>query len=224
MIYNIITVRFGRSNKITASPINYKFDEKQILVIDGLELPEYYEVDFCNLGDDKTITMIGNSEGVQIPDDYLTTGLPIKAYIVIFGQTEGAVETRYEITIPVNERPERTDMQPTPAEQQQIDSIISAINDTLDELEAGVEHVDQIGHDVEANTILAESWAVGGTGTRQGEDEDNAKFYAEAAEQSADKGGWMHFYIDENGHLIYMKTVNVEMDFKLINGHLFVGV
>ena len=224
MVYNIITVKFGRSTRVTASPINYKFDEKQILVIEGLELPEYYEVDFCNVGDEQTITMIGSSEGVQIPDDYLRTGLPVKAYIVIFGQTEGAVETRYEITIPVNERPERSDMQPTPAEQQQIDSLVSALNDALDELHDGIDHVDEIGDEVEANTTLSESWAIGGTGTRDGEDTNNSKYYSELAAQAADEGGWMHFYIDENGHLIYMKTTNVEIQFKLENGHLFVGV
>lgn len=224
MVYNIITVKFGRSTRVTASPINYKFDEKQILVIDGLELPEYYEVDFCNVGDEQTITMIGNSEGVQIPDDYLRTGLPIKAYIVIFGQTEGAVETRYEITIPVNERPERSDMNPTPAEQQQIDSIISAINDALDSMEDGVSHIDEVRQEVEENKTLSESWAVGGTGTRDGEDTDNSKYYSELSQQAANESGWMHFYIDENGHLIYVKTSKVDVQFKLMNGHLFVGV
>lgn len=34
----------------------------------------------------------------------------------------------------------------------------------------------------------AESWAVGGTGSREGEDEDNAKYYAEVARQAAGGG------------------------------------
>ena len=34
-----------------------------------------------------------------------------------------------------------------------------------------------------ASATLAESWAVGGTGTRSGEDTDNAKYYAELAQQ-----------------------------------------
>lgn len=36
------------------------------------------------------------------------------------------------------------------------------------------------------NAKLSESWAVGGTGTREGEDEDNAKEYARRAKESAD--------------------------------------
>jgi hypothetical protein len=39
--------------------------------------------------------------------------------------------------------------------------------------------------DVQNSSKLAESWAVGGTGSRDGEDSDNAKYYAEQAAKSA---------------------------------------
>lgn len=107
--------------------INFQYDEKQILVISGVDLPEYYEVDFCNDGDSSTITMVGTSDGVQIPDEFLTTGKYVKAYVVVQGEDEGAVETRYEITLPVRKRPVRTDIEPTPAEQQQIDSLVAIL-------------------------------------------------------------------------------------------------
>ena len=58
--------------------------------------------------------------------------------------------------------------QPTPTEAQQI----------LGALGQAVERVD-------ASAQEAESWAVGGTGTRDGEDTDNAKYYAGEAAQSA---------------------------------------
>lgn len=32
---------------------------------------------------------------------------------------------------------------------------------------------------------------------------------------------YMHFYIDDNGHLIYQRTTNAQLDFDLINGHLY---
>ena len=42
-----------------------------------------------------------------------------------------------------------------------------------------------------ASATLSESWAVGGTGTRPGEDTDNAKYYAEQAQQIAQGAmGW----------------------------------
>lgn len=58
--------------------------------------------------------------------------------------------------------------QPTPTEAQQI----------LGALGQAVERVD-------ASAQEAKSWAVGGTGTREGEDTDNAKYYAGEAAQSA---------------------------------------
>lgn len=39
-----------------------------------------------------------------------------------------------------------------------------------------------------ASAALAQSWAVGGTGSREGEDTDNAKYYAQIAQQVAQEG------------------------------------
>lgn len=132
MIYNKIPVVFSGTSRIAiAEPVNYQYDVTQILVISGLELPEYYEVDFCNVGDTQTITMVGTADGVAIPDEFLATGKRVKAYIVIQGEDDGAVETRYEVAIPVNKRPERTDIQPTPAEQQQIDALVALMSQVV---------------------------------------------------------------------------------------------
>lgn len=47
------------------------------------------------------------------------------------------------------------------------------------------------------SATLSESWAVGGTGTRPGEDTDNAKHYAELAQQGAQEAGYAFFDIDD---------------------------
>lgn len=139
MVYNKIPAVFSGTSRIAiAEPVNYQYDVTQILVISGLELPEYYEVDFCNVGDAQTVTMIGTDDGVAIPDVFLATGKKIKAYIVVQGEDEGAVETRYEVTIPVNKRPERTDIEPTPAEELVIDGLIAALNDGVTRAETAV--------------------------------------------------------------------------------------
>lgn len=130
MIYNHIRVTIGPLCKALGPPINYQYDVTQILVIEGINLPEYYEVDFCNEGDASTITIPATGDGVPIPDDFLLTGRPIKAYIVIAG-SENDVQTRYEITLPVNRRPTRSDIHPTPAEQLQIDQLIAVIGDAV---------------------------------------------------------------------------------------------
>ena len=126
MIYNRIPVVFGNLRKITIPPVSFQYDIVQKLIISGLELPEYYQVDFCNEGDSESITMIGTADGVDVPDQFLQTGKTVKAYLVVTGVDAGAAETRYEITIPVNKRPTRTDIEPTPVEQSTIDSLIAA--------------------------------------------------------------------------------------------------
>lgn len=131
MIYNRIPVTFNGQRSVTGPLVSYQYDEYQILVISGIELPEYYEVDFCNEGDLSTTTMIGTADGVLIPNAYLRTGKKVKAYIVVRGEESGAVETRYEITLPVRIRPAREDIDPTPAEQDQIDEILDILNDAV---------------------------------------------------------------------------------------------
>lgn len=47
---------------------------------------------------------------------------------------------------------------------------------------------------------------------------------ADKAEQAAANAGYMFFHIDSNGHLIYERTDNVDVDFALSDGHLYMEV
>lgn len=52
-----------------------------------------------------------------------------------------------------------------------------------------------------------------------------AEEWADKAEQSAEDAGFMEFHIDDNGHLIFERTSNVDqIDFELVNGHLILEV
>ena len=52
-----------------------------------------------------------------------------------------------------------------------------------------------------------------------------AEEWADKAEQSAEDAGFMEFHIDDNGHLIFERTSNVDqIDFSLVNGHLILEV
>ena len=54
---------------------------------------------------------------------------------------------------------------------------------------------------------------------------ESAEEWADKAEQSAEDAGFMEFHIDDNGHLIYERTSNVDqIDFTLVNGHLILEV
>lgn len=70
----------------------------------------------------------------------------------------------------------------------------------------------------EDNALKAEGYAVGtqdGVEVEYGSPyfHDNAKFWATMAEESAGKDGWVHFYIDDEGYLHYVKTANCALGF-----------
>lgn len=52
----------------------------------------------------------------------------------------------------------------------------------------------------------------------------DAEAAAARAEQAAANAGYMFFHIDNNGHLIYERTDNVDVDFALSDGHLYMEV
>jgi hypothetical protein len=141
---NITTVSFGAGDTIAISEESlYQYDYGQILQIEGLDLPTVYTVDFCNSGDSDTMPMIGDANGVTIPDDFLRTGKNINAFIWLHtGDADG--ETEYKIVIPVAPRPERGDEEPTPTQQTVIDQLITQLNN-------GVDHVDEIAESLEAS-------------------------------------------------------------------------
>lgn len=49
-----------------------------------------------------------------------------------------------------------------------------------------------------------------------------AETAADRAEQAAATAGYMFFYVNEDGHLIYQRTSNTQVDFYIENGHLYV--
>lgn len=74
--------------------------------------------------------------------------------------------------------------------------------------DAMIEYIDQLK--VETDEELAQAVA-------------DAEMYAERAEQAASTAGYMYFYIDENGDLIYQRTANVDVNFYLSDGDLYVS-
>lgn len=224
MVYNRIQVAFGALKKITGPPLQWQYNEKQILVISGLDLPEYYDVDFCNEGDADTITMTASASGVEIPDQFLLTGKKLIAYIVVVDGE--AVNTVGQITFPVNVRGRRTDISPEPAGQQQIDQLIATMNEAVENAADSAEESErQAGISGEYATD-SEAWAVGqrdGTDVESTDEtyQNNSKYWSQMAQQAAGKDGWVSFYIDENGHLHYVKTENAALRFYIdAVGHL----
>lgn len=144
---NIITATFPPGcTQITAAAEVWQWDQGQILQINGIDLPDAFQVEFSNYAvRGQAAPMIGGPDGVEIPDVYLTTGLPVFAFIVLH-TGEDDRETEYRITIPVIARPEPTDVEPTPEQQGVIDQLIAALDagvgraeDAADAAEAALE-------------------------------------------------------------------------------------
>lgn len=209
---NIIQAVFNDSTR-TRTRKAYQYDYGQILKIDGVDLPEAYEVHFSNeeLNGDST-TAIGNANGVLVPDAYFLSGQNVYAWIFLHtGEDDG--ETVYKIVIPVQKRSKPIEDIPTPVEQSAITQAIAALNNAVELTEQGVQQAAESAENAAQSESDAEAWAVG---KRGGQDvpatdetyQNNSKFYAEAAAQHADAAGYARFDINDQDGEIYVTVAN----------------
>lgn len=151
MANNIVTATFNASH-FAVTPSIYRYNYGNILVFEGIEnLPTYFEVHFANRGDKTTTPWLGQDGQVTIPDDYLQTGKQIVAYIYLH-ETAADGETVYKVLIPVRDREEPEDVQPTPEQQSALDAAIEALNTSAQEAAESAESA-------EASAVRAEEAA-----------------------------------------------------------------
>lgn len=129
-----ITALFTSERTVYTSSL-WQYDYGQKLIIEGLTLPETYEVHFSNTERGTSTTQIGDASGVLIPDTLLTNGKAIYAWIVLHDD-ESDGETEYKIVIPVKGRSKPTDEVPTPEEQSAILQMITALTEGVQRAEA----------------------------------------------------------------------------------------
>ena len=191
---NIIHVSFGGKQTAIAKPNGWQYDYGQILKFDDLELPNSYQVHFSN---ERTLRetkqMVGNADGVLIPDEYFQSGEPIYAFVYLHtGEDDG--ETEYCVTIYVNKRPEPTDIEPTPQEQSTIDSLIIQMNRSVEQSTESAESASASEQSAsESATASAQSASESAESARQAKlseenasaSEDNAENYATRAETAS---------------------------------------
>lgn len=123
----ILTAYFIGSRNVKTSAL-YQYDYGQMLRFNNLNLPATYEVHFSNTDNSgNTTTVLGDENGVLIPDTYLETGLPIFAWVFLH-DTETDGETEYKVEIPVTKRAKPTNEQPSPVQQDIITQAIAALN------------------------------------------------------------------------------------------------
>lgn len=123
---------------------------------------------------------------------------------------------------------------PEPYESMIEDLIEAAANITTDaeraetaqekaeDAQEAAERSEQNAKDSEENAAesetLARSWAEGGTGTRPGEDTDNAEYWADLAQQGAEFAGYVFFEVDESDGNMYVTVaghIGDDVDFEV---------
>lgn len=243
----IIRAVVGGGRFVDTAPIT-KEDYGRILKIEGIELPETYEIDFSNDRKEGTsVTMIGNADGVLIPRQFIKSGKDIYAFYYHVGEDFG--KTTYIFHIPNRVRPDRTNEEPEPEQQSVIDQAIAALNtavaqtaqDVVDadaSAQSAAESADLSGLSARSageyasqasasatNAAQSEANAASSAGaasaaaTSAGASASSAYADAERAEQAASTAGYLDVEIVD-GRLIYTRTDAVDVDFALNNGRL----
>lgn len=247
-ISKIIKAVVGGGKQTTTAPI-IKEDYGLYLKIEGLELPPTYEVDFSNSEHNgSSVTMIGNSDGVLIPRQFISSGKDVFAFLYHVGADYG--RTVYKFRIPNKLRPDRTDEEPTPEEQSVIDQAIASLNTAVAQTAQDVLDADASAQSAaeSAETATAKASEAAASEAQAGTYAGNAAQFAvqsaasaqasaqsasaasqsaqhanadaERAEQAAAQAGWLHCWIGENGHLMLERTSNAAVDFSLVDGRL----
>lgn len=162
-----VTAVFTDSNYATVSGL-WQWDYGQILKIQGLKLPTAVEVHY-SLDGISTVSRVGVTRDgiteVPIPDSMLENGGVISdytfyAYIYLTDETSGQTIKKINLMVKGRAKPEAFD---NPEDAELFREAIAVVNKKAEESAD--------------SAILSESWAVGGTGVRPGEDTDNAMYY-----------------------------------------------
>ena len=243
----IIRAVVGGGRYTTTAPL-MKEDHGIYLKIEGIDLPATYEIDFSNSRKEGTsVTMIGNSDGVLIPTQFIKSGKDVFAFLYHVGEDYG--KTVYTFCIPNRVRPDRTNEQPEPEQQSVIDQTIAALNTAVEKTAQDVIDADasaqsaaesadlsglsarsageyasqastsaQSAAQSETNAASSAS-AANSAATSASASASNASRDADRAEQAASTAGYLDVEIVD-GRLIYTRTDAVDVDFALNNGRL----
>lgn len=131
---NVITAVFGAMRTAKTAP-RHQYDYGQYLKFSGLPaMPDAYEVHFANVGDTDALRVLSDGTPVAIPDELLTTGRDIEAWVYVHTAAEDG-ETVYTAHIPVIKRARPVDYEPTPEKAGLVEQAIEALNRKIDVLD-----------------------------------------------------------------------------------------
>ncbi len=133
---NTVTAVAGDKLYIRTESV-FQYDYGLKLVIEGIELPETYDVHFANTDSAAAKTVTGDATGAAIPDEYLRSGEDIHAYVYLKNEDEYGY-TVYHIHIPVADRAAIDTEEITPVEHTFVEDALEQIAEAVEETEANV--------------------------------------------------------------------------------------
>ena len=134
----------------------FQYDYGQRIVFGGVDLPQAYEVHFSNQKMGKSVTVIGDVTGVDIPDAMLLTGQDVHVWLYLHqGESDG--ETVYYARIAVRQRAKPTHETPTPVQQDEITQAIAALNAAVESTEADAAAAEASAEDAGRSQAAAEA-------------------------------------------------------------------
>ena len=108
---HIINISFG-SNQYATAKAREQYSYGQEIAFSNIELPEVFQACFSNSPTGEAKPVSGQDGKVLIPDEYFLSGEPVYCYILIHdASTDG--RTKYVAKIPIEPRPELTEMELT---------------------------------------------------------------------------------------------------------------
>ena len=168
---HIINISFG-SNQYATAKAREQYSYGQEIAFSNIELPEVFQAYFSNSPTGEAKPVSGQDGKVLIPDEYFLSGEPVYCYILIHdASTDG--RTKYVAKIPIEPRPELTEMELTEVQR---DIATEAIA-TLQEATARVtDMAEQVSNNLAITVQNAEQSSLNA---------DRAEQFAQDANQSA---------------------------------------
>lgn len=133
---NTVTAVAGDKLYIKTDSV-FQYDYGLKLVIDGIQLPETYDVHFGNTDSAAAKTVTGDATGVDIPDEYLRSGEDIHAYMYLKNEGEYGY-TVYHIHIPVVDRAAIDTEAITPIQHTYVEDALATIAEDLEKTNQNV--------------------------------------------------------------------------------------
>ena len=149
---NNIVDAYPREGAVFSTKPLFQWDWGQIVRLHIRDLPATYKVEFSNSTRADAVSTVQTTEEVIVPAQFLESGNPVYAWVVVVDE---ARTTEYSLIIPVSARAKPTDLEPAPEERTEIEQILSALNQAVEQTAADVEAAEGYAEEAEQSAESA---------------------------------------------------------------------